>query len=168
MPLTIQSDKGKEFLAKNVQKLFSEANIFFRVARNPDIKAAILKRVIRTIKERVWRYFTHSKNHRYIDILQKVVEAYNNTRHSSIKMTPASVTIHNEAEARRNIESRYNPNKVRRKKFKYKVGDYVRISTTKGTFQKGYMASWSHELFQINTTSKSTNLRANRSQRRTY
>ncbi|EFN86950.1 hypothetical protein EAI_14029 [Harpegnathos saltator] len=46
------------------------------------------------LKELLWRYFTHKNTHRYIDVLQGIVHAYNHTRHSTI-MEPASVTLEN-------------------------------------------------------------------------
>lgn len=67
IPIYLQTDKGKEFIASAVQKFLKEKNICFRVARNPDIKAAIVERFNRTLKERMWRYFTqkYSSLYRY-------------------------------------------------------------------------------------------------------
>lgn len=146
-PVVLQSDKGKEFLNKNVQKLLDQVKIHFRVARNPDIKAAIVERVNRTLKERIYRYFTYKKTHRYIEVLPKIVQAYNNAIHSSTKMTPAAVTIYNAQKARENIEKQYT--NATKKNNKYHVGDYVRISNEKQSFSKGYAGSWSKELFII-------------------
>lgn len=148
-PVCIQTDKGKEFVAGNVQKFLSDEKIQFRVARNPDIKAAVVERFNRTLKERMWRYFTYSRTHKYIHVLQQIVDAYNHSKHSSIKMTPAAVTIDNAGYAWRNIQNRFTKEKPRKSSFKYKVGDYVRISKSKGAFEKGYEGNWSKEFFQI-------------------
>ncbi|XP_053596167.1 uncharacterized protein LOC128668039 [Microplitis demolitor] len=69
-------------------------------------------------------------------------------------MTPASVTLENVSEARNNIMStfkRKNTNNKRKKihPFKYRVNDLVRISKTKATFEKGYEANWTKEVFKI-------------------
>lgn len=146
-PGYLQTDKGKEFVADTIQKYLSTKDINFRVARNPDIKAAIVERFNRTLKERMWRYFTYKKTHRWIDVLQKLVDGYNHTKHTSIKMEPAAVTIDNAIEAWRNIQRRHQPPKPRR--LKYKVDDYVRISKQKAAFDKGYEAGWTEELFQV-------------------
>lgn len=147
VPVCMQSDCGKEFVAESVRSFLAKHNIHFRVVRNPDVKAAVVERFNRTLKERMWRYFTHRNTKRYVDVLQQIVAAYNHTRHTSIKMTPASVTLQNAAVARANLESR---SKRRRPRLpKYKVGEYVRISRTKGTFEKGYEANWSEEIFEI-------------------
>ncbi len=149
VPVCIQTDKGKEFMASSVQKFFSGKKIQFRIARNPDIKAAIVERFNRTLKERMWRYFTHSRTYKYMDVLEQIVDSYNNSRHSSIKMAPATVNIDNAPYAWRNIQNRYKSEKSRKETFKYKVGDYVRISRAKGIFEKGYETNWSKEIFQI-------------------
>jgi len=59
-----------------MQKFLKESDIRFRVTRNPDIKAAV-ERFNKTLKERMWRYFTH-KNTR-----QDIVRAYNHMRHQN-------------------------------------------------------------------------------------
>lgn len=152
-PVYLQTDRGKEFLGAAFQDLLRKKDIQFRVARNPDIKAAIVERFNRTLKERMWRYFTYSRQKRYIDALQNIVSAYNNSMHGSIKMTPASVTLATAARARDNMIQRY-----RRPEHclpKYKVGDIVRISSAKAVFAKGYEGGWSSELFKIHRVSSS-------------
>lgn len=146
-PVYLQTDKGKEFVARPVQKFLEENDIRFRVARNPDIKAAVVERFNRTLKERMWRYFTHKNTKRYIDVLQNIVTAYNHTLHSSIGMQPAVVTRENARIARENIARRRITQ--RKRKVKYRVGDLVRVSRTKATFEKGYEAGWSEEIFRI-------------------
>lgn len=148
-PLALQTDRGKEFTAKIIQKFLKSEAIQYRIARNPDIKAAIVERFNRTLKERMWRYFTYSRTYRFIDVLQQIVDAYNRSKHSSIKMTPAAVTIANANEAWRNIQSRFKERKPRESVFKYKVDDHVRISRSKGVFEKGYEGSWTKEVFRI-------------------
>jgi len=123
------------------------ANIGFRVARNPDVKAAVVERFNRTLKERIWRYFTYTRNKRYIDVLQNIVDAYNRSYHSAIKMTPYDVTLNNARIVRANLERRYASKRVRIPK--YKVGDLVRISINKAAFAKGYEGGWSKEIFLI-------------------
>jgi len=153
VPVYLQTDKGKEFIARGMQKFLEENGIRFRVARNPDIKAAIVERFNRTLKERMWRYFTHKNTRRYVDVLQDIVRAYNLTRHSSTKMQPAIVTRENARIARENISRRWKRDtrekRRRGKRAKYRVGDLVRISRAKAVFEKGYEARWSEEIFRI-------------------
>ena len=59
VPVTLQTNRGKEFVGSAMQNVLKKYGIKFRVARNPDVKAAVVERLNRTIKERVWRFFTH-------------------------------------------------------------------------------------------------------------
>lgn len=152
-PIYLQSDRGKEFIGAAFQTLLKKKNILFRVARNPDIKAAVVERFNRTLKERMWRYFTYSRQKRYINVLQKIVSAYNNAQHSGIKMTPVSVTFDTAAQARFNLMNR-NKEPDRLRPPKYNIGDIVRISSAKAAFTKGYESGWSNELFKIQRVSQ--------------
>ena len=146
-PIVLQTDRGKEFVGAATQIYLKNAKIGFRVARNPDVKAAVVERFNRTLKERIWRYFTYTKNKRYIDVLQNIVDAYNRSYHSAIKMAPQDVTLNNVRIARANLLHRYACKRTRIPK--YKVGDLVRISSSKAAFAKGYEGGWSKEIFLI-------------------
>lgn len=152
-PVCLQTDKGKEFIGREMQALLRERGVRYREVRSPDTKAAIAERFIRTIKERMWRYFTHKNTRRYVDVLQNIVESYNNSRHSAIKMTPASVTRYNVAKARQNLEAKYG-NRGYCTRPKYKVGDLVRVSRAKSVFDKGYESGWTLEIFEITRVSQ--------------
>ena len=117
--------------------------------RNPDVKAAVIERFIRTLKDRMYRYFTYKNTYRYVDVLQQFITAYNKIIHTTIKMPPAAVTIYNAHIARKNLVERTSRNQVYRSKPKYKIGDYVRISREKNVFEKGAEKSWSEEIFKI-------------------
>ncbi|XP_033231627.1 uncharacterized protein LOC117182634 [Belonocnema kinseyi] len=115
IPIYLQSDKGKEFSGKVFQKFLSDLEIQFRVTRDPSIKAAIAERFNRTLKERMWRYFTRRNTHRYIDLLQPMVHAYNNARHSSIRMAPSIVNLQSAAVACANIQRQFVREAIRKK-----------------------------------------------------
>ena len=79
-------DKGKEFYNKDVKdliELYSTEN---------EEKSSVVERWIRTMKEKMWKYFTDKNTNIYINILPDLVKDYNNTRHSSIKMTPVKAS----------------------------------------------------------------------------
>ncbi|XP_025162982.1 uncharacterized protein LOC112590499 [Harpegnathos saltator] len=164
VPVWLQSDKGKEFIGQAFQKFLKEKSISFRTVRNPDVKAAMIERFNRTLKERLWRYFTHKNTHRYIDVLQGIVHTYNHTRHSTIKMEPTSVTLENARIAREHMQQRYHHlDKLDRRNHsqgaKYKVDTLVRVSRAKGVFEKGYEANWTEEIFRIHRIFKWRNPR---------
>lgn len=75
----------------------------------------------------MWRFFTATNTRRYLDVLQKLLESYNNSYHKSIKMTPMQVTSENTSQV---FENLYGTFPIRRKndlKMKFNVGDLVRI-----------------------------------------
>ena len=82
----------------------------------------------------------------WINDLDKLVNEYNNSYHRSIKMKPilASKKL-NENIIRNNL---YNF-KITNKKPKFLIGDKVRVSLLKNTFEKSYTSNWSEEIFII-------------------
>ena len=79
----------------------------------------------------------------YFDVLDDIVNKYNNTVHRTIKMKPIDVTDDSYAE--------YNED-FNKKDPKFKVGDHVKISKYKNIFAKGYTPNWSEEVFVISKT----------------
>ena len=141
-PENLWTDKGTEFHNKGVKglvELYSTENME---------KSSVVERWIRTIKEKMWKYFTDKNTYTYIDILPDLVEDYNNTVHSSVKMTPVEASKKkNELTVWRNLyPDRLKINDLRPK---FSVGDEVRISKKKKTFEKGYTTRWTEEIFTI-------------------
>ena len=152
VPITFQTDSGKEFIGSVLPNVFKKHHTKFHVARNPDVKVATVERLNRTNKERVWRYCTHRNTHKYIDVIQKIVHPCNNTLHSTIKMTPSEVNLYNAHDARLNLQfSTYWRDKklVTPKCLKYNINDYVRIRHPKGTIAKGLKKITSRKIFII-------------------
>lgn len=154
VPIWVQSDKGGEFTGNFFQKMLKDRGISYRETRNPQTKAAVIERFIRTFKERLFRYFTHRHTWRYVEVLQSLVDSYNYSKHSATKMVPATVTISNAAVARENLKHRYAFRKEPRQP-KYRVGNLVRISRERNVFAKGYESGWTTELFKISRISTS-------------
>ena len=135
-------DKGKEFYNKNVKelvKLYSTEN---------EEKSSVLERWIRTMKEKIWKYFSANSTNVYINVLPDLVKEYNNTRHFSIKMTPVKASKkENELRVWRNLyPEHFERHDI---KPKFSVGDKVRISKKKNTFEKGYTTRWTEEIFTM-------------------
>ena len=96
----------------------------------------------------MWKYLTDNNTNVYIDILPDLVKDYNNTRHSSIKMTPVEASEKkNELTVWRNLY----PNRLDILDInpKFSIGDKVRISKKKELFEKGYTTRWTEEIFTI-------------------
>ena len=141
-PEKLWTDKGKEFYNKDVKDLveiYSTEN---------EEKSSVVERWIRTIKEKMWKYFTDNNTYTYIDILPDLVEDYNNTKHSTIKMTLVEASKKkNELTVWRNLYP--DQLKINDLRPKFSVGDEVRISKKKKTFEKGYTTRWTEEIFTI-------------------
>jgi Integrase core domain/Chromo (CHRromatin Organisation MOdifier) domain len=143
-PKKLQSDAGTEFTNKAFQKILAEECItFFTV--NSEMKACVIERFNRTLKERMWRYFTKNNTYRYIDVLQEMINGYNDTKHRTIGIEPARVNTNNEPQILERAFKIEQPPNI----FKFNVNDRVRISKNKGVFEKGYLPGWSEEIFII-------------------
>ncbi|XP_068689705.1 uncharacterized protein [Montipora foliosa] len=96
----------------------------------------------------MWKQFTVQGNTMYLDMLPKLVKQYNNTKHSSIKMTPVEASNkRNEGIVYFNL---YGDTETLKQKPKFKVGDKVRISKYKrNVFDKGYTPNWTEEVFTV-------------------
>ena len=123
-PRIIQSDEGKEFLNKKFQNYLEKNNIRFFTSKNRDIKCAIVERFNRTLKTKIWKYFSHSRKYRYIDVLQSIIKSYNKTYHSSIKMKPEEVGHGNVPRVKESLCGKVVPNL----NFKFKIGDKVSVT----------------------------------------
>ena len=128
--------------------MFKE-NLIHHFSSQNETKACIAERGIKTIKARISRYITATQNYRYINKLQDFVKSYNDTYHRSIAMTPNQVTIENETKVWWNLfwpKNKIDKNSV---KFTLGVGDLVRISNLRRTFEREYDIRWTGELFKV-------------------
>ena len=86
-PQYLWTDKGKEYYNKHVKELLDKNKITLYSTENEE-KSSVCERWNRTIKTQMWKQFTIQGNTMYLDMLPKILKQYNNTKHSSIKMTP--------------------------------------------------------------------------------
>ena len=145
-PSMIQSDQGTEFTNNQTQTFFKNNNIKWYHTFNRDIKCSICERYNRTILNKIYKNFTLNNSTIWINDLDKLVNEYNNSYHRSIKMKPIDASKKsNENIVRNNL---YNF-KYTNKKPKFSIGNRVRISLLKNTFEKSYTSNWSQEIFII-------------------
>jgi hypothetical protein len=150
-PKLFQTDKGTEFFNAEVTGFLHENNIV-QFASNSDKKAAIVERFNRTLKNRIYAYFTSNNTKRYVDVLDDIVDAYNNTRHRSIRMRPTDVD--NEVAAQKAwyhlfYRATSGQTDTRKQPLLLPANQRVRISKWKGEFEKGYTPNWSREHFTV-------------------
>ena len=93
-PEKLRTDKGTEFINESFQQYLKKQGIQFYTATN-EPKAAVVERVNRTLKSKLYCNFTDVNSLRYIDVLHDIVDSYNNTYHRSIGRAPATVSLLN-------------------------------------------------------------------------
>ncbi|UYV76776.1 hypothetical protein LAZ67_14001996 [Cordylochernes scorpioides] len=143
-PERMQTDKGTEFINSVTQNLLKKHNIEWFATQNVS-KASIVERFNRTLKELMNKYSTHNNNRKWVDILPSLVKNYNNTFHTSIKMTPLEAS---KPENENKVYFNIYINRIKSSNKKYNVGDKVRISKYKGHFDKGYLPNFTNEVFE--------------------
>ena len=148
-PARLRTDQGTEFKNKTMLAFLTHEGINHILAFNPDVKAAIVERWIRTLKTRLAKYMTqhqlesfHSYQH-MTKVLSDLVKSYNTRFHSTLGMAPMQV----------NLKTK---NKIRIKKQlktlkhdKFLIGDKVRITSYKNVFSKGYVNNFTSSPFTI-------------------
>ena len=147
-PNKIWVDQGSEFYNNNFKKWLSDNNIIMYSTYNEG-KSVVAERFIRTLKNKLYKHMTASGKNVYYDVLDDVVNKYNNTKHSTIQMKPIDVK-----DNKRVYIDEHNE-----KDSRFKVGDRVRISKFKNIFTKGYTPNWSKGIFivdKINDTAPYT------------
>ena len=101
-------------------------------------KSVAAERFIRTFKSNIYKRMTAVSKNVYFDVLDDIVDEYNNAYHKTIKMKP--IDVKDDSFAEYNEESN-------EKDPKFTVGDHVRISKYRNIFSKAYVPNGSEEIF---------------------
>ena len=110
-------------------------------------KSVVAERFIRTLKSKIYKYMTSISKNVYINKSDDIVNEYNNTCDTTIKMKPIDVKDNTYINTDKEINNK-DP--------KFRVGDRVRISKYKNIFAKGYTPNWSKEVFFIKKVKNTT------------
>ena len=147
-PEKLWTDKGSEFISKHFKEFLKKNNIMLYHTQNEE-KSSIVERWNKTMKNKIWKMFSANNNTVYWDKLDKLVDDYNNTYHSSIKMTPTEASKkENEKKVFTNLYE--DEIYLKPKKPKFSIDDKVRISKFKRrVFDKGYTPNWTEEVFVV-------------------
>ena len=146
------SDKEPAFFSKEMQQFFKDNNVK-TYHTNSHLKAVVIERFNRSLRELMMKEFVKNNNTVWYNILPKLIKIYNNRYHSTIKMKPVEVNKTNEKYIKENI---YTYNKTS-KMPKFKIGGLVRISLkTRKIFDKpSGNIKWGQELFKIHSINRS-------------
>lgn len=94
----------------------------------------------------MWKHFSLNGSYKWINLISSLITNYNQKIHRTIKMKPCDVNASNEKML---LSTIYNNIKITDPRPKFKINDHVRISKYKSLFDKGYLPSWTAEIFQI-------------------
>ena len=108
-------------------------------------KSVVAKRLIRTLKNKIYKHITSISRNLHIDKVDEIVNEYNKAHHRTTKMKPIDVKDNTYIDSIKDVNDK-DP--------KFKVGDHVRISKYKKIFAKGYTTSWFEEVFVIKEVKK--------------
>ena len=148
-PINLQTDDGKEFYNKTFQALMKHKGIH-HFSTSGDTKASVVERFNRTLKQRLYRYFTVKNTLNFVPVLQDLVKGYNRSQHRSIKRAPTQVIEANSPEV---WETLYGK-RGKWKKPRFNVGDRVRLNEKFRPFKKGYLPGWTEEVFIVRSVRK--------------
>jgi hypothetical protein len=140
LPLAVYSDDGTEF--KGAVDAYFRENQIRHIVMRTDLKCALVERLNRTIKSKLYKIFTHrwmSRPFHYLDVLPDVMRSINGRVNPTTGRTPASVGPF----------TRMHLVPTPHSKAKFAVGEHVRTSRVPDTFNKGYMPTYTAEYFVV-------------------
>ena len=138
-PNKVWTDHGGEFYNNVFKRWLKDNNVKIYSTYNEG-KSVVAERFIKTLKNKIYKHMTAISKNVYFDVLDDIVDEYNNKYPRKIKMK--TIDVKDDSFAEYNGESN-------EKDPKFKVGDHVRISKYKNIFAKGYTPNWSEEIFVV-------------------
>ena len=143
-PLKLESDRGTEFHNSIFQNFLKSKNIQ-HYSRYTDKGPSIAERVKRTVRNLLKKPIFLAGNADWLSELPSVIKQYNNTIHSSTKMTPNQAS---KKSKEKEVYSNLRDDRVKRQP-KIELGDLVRTADIKRVFSKGDSTNWSYKLYTI-------------------
>ena len=133
-PKFLSTDNGEEFYNNQVNGLLEKNNIKLYSTNNSEVKSSVIERFSCTFKNIMYKKFNENNNTIFYNIVDKLVNEYNNKYHRTIKMTPVEVSKKINEKKIKEIYNLEKTNKIA----EFKIGDHVRISLNKNIFEKSY------------------------------
>lgn len=154
-PSHISIDRGKEFQGACLE-LFRKHNVNVVLAYGVS-KSAIVERFNRTLQIRVHRFMTEHRSRDFVRALQPVTRAYNNTVHSTIGVSPASVTWENQADLfKRYYQKMFKARLTNRTNPRFQIGERVLISISKSLALRSFDRRWSMQEYHVSRVYKTS------------
>ena len=154
-PQFLYTDSGSEYTNKLVQAYLKRKNITHYTSKN-EKKVAHAERLIKQLKRKLLQYMNEENTNRWVDVLQDVVQAYNNSYHRVIKMTPVQaktadqyVVWSNQYFSQPKDITQPSRPKQKNSVFTFEIGDRVKLAALKRPFDREYDEKYTTETFTI-------------------
>ena len=156
VPKRIRCDLGSEFANAPVKRYLKLKGIHMFHTLN-EKKANYAERLIQTVKSKITKYLQYTKTFNWVDILPKITESYNSGYHRSMKMSPA-VAMKTDDPTLWISQYGIKPKPVKKEQlkpprikspYKFKLGDKVKLTFNRSTFDRAYDEKWTDEYFII-------------------
>ena len=154
-PRFLYTDSGSEYTNQLVQRYLQQENIRHYTSKS-EKKVAHAERLIKQIKRKLLQYMNEKNTNNWVDVLPDVLQAYNNSYHRVIKMTPAQAQSADQYTVWSNqyfSKPKQEQTPVRPKKrktpFTFNLGDRVKLSVLKKPFEREYDEKYTTETFTI-------------------
>ena len=154
-PHILRSDQGSEYVNREVRNFLKEKKVK-HIYTFYETKANYAERVIKTIKLKIIKYLTANDTFRWIDELDNLTYSYNNSKHRSIGMSPFEAS--KEGKKYDLWQKQYGTDRKKKnpklaevspRRYKFRLGDRVKISYLKNQFDREYSEKWTGEIFTI-------------------
>lgn len=154
--LKLQVDRGGEFMNDTCKDVLMRRGTYLFFSKNKDIKCAIVERFNRTLKSRMFKYFTLKGQREWVGVLPDLLHAYNNSIHRSIGIEPSKVTDANSGEIFKRLYdglkdevSLFSEMLQQPVEAKYRVGDMVKLRHYVAPMDHRYWPNYSDKYFVI-------------------
>jgi hypothetical protein len=150
LPLRGESDKGREFLNKQVQDYLKSKEIVFFTPHGT-YKSPHIERFWRNLRNLMGHYFTQHNTKRWVGVLDQLMQTYNSRINRSTGVSPIEAL---KPELSAQIFERLYGDLERAPthklhKPKFHIDQTVRMSVAKHPFEKGHEANFTRELYRI-------------------
>lgn len=144
-PHVLLTDNGSEFISDTFNKMLNKYDIFHETALVGDHHAlGIIDALTKNIKNRIYKYFTAENTVNWINVLNKIIESYNNSPHSSLNNYAPNEALNHEE-----IITQLNMSKKTQIQNPFNIGDWVITKPQKSKFDRGYIQRWNPQKYQI-------------------
>ena len=141
----IDLDNEKAFESKSFTTYCKEMGIELNFSRPYDSRSkAFIESFNRTLREKIQTYKAAKNTNNWVDFIPKLIKGYNNTRHSTLKISPEEAVIDNPY-----LDEKIKEEEETKTFSKLRIGDLVRVLLHRTNFEKGTERKWSTDIHKI-------------------